>query len=97
MIDCNLYDGYSHQKLGSRPGGFLKNRMRGDDQNYGIIEIGLNTENCPGNLRRLAVTQSLRWCKMKKEKAQKERKRERKKNEKRRILRYRPIDYSLSN
>ena len=28
-------------------------------QNNSIIENGQNTEKCPGNLRRLAVTQSL--------------------------------------
>ena len=33
--------------------------MRGDNPNYNIIEIGHNTEKSPGDLRRLAVTQTL--------------------------------------
>ena len=36
----------------------LEMRMSRDHQNYIIIEIGQNTEKSPGNLRRLAVTQT---------------------------------------
>ena len=32
--------------------------MSGDHSNYFIIEIGHNTEKSPGNLRRLAATQT---------------------------------------
>ena len=32
--------------------------MNGDHSNYSIIEIGLNTEKSPGDLRKLAVTQT---------------------------------------
>ena len=34
-------------------------RMSTDNPNYGIVEIGQNTEKSPGDLRRLAVTQTL--------------------------------------
>ena len=30
----------------------------GDDPNYSIIEIGHNTKKSPGDLRRLAITQT---------------------------------------
>ena len=42
--------------LGS--GGLGNNRTSGDYRNYFPIEIGLNTEKNPGDLRRLAVSQS---------------------------------------
>ena len=32
--------------------------MSGDKPNYSITEIGKNTEKSPGDLRRLAVTQT---------------------------------------
>ena len=35
-----------------------KNRTSGDHPNYYTIEIGQNTEKSPGDLRRLAVTQT---------------------------------------
>ena len=39
--------------------GILENkRMSGDHPNYCIIEIGQNGEQSPGDLRRLAVTQT---------------------------------------
>ena len=41
------------------PGGFGSWRPSGDHPNNSIIENGQNTENCPGDLRQLAVTQSL--------------------------------------
>ena len=39
-------------------GGLGSWRMRGDHPNYYIIENGQNTEKSPGDLRRLAVTQT---------------------------------------
>ena len=36
-----------------------KNWISGDHPNYNIIKIGQNTEKSPGDLRRLAVTQTL--------------------------------------
>ena len=40
------------------PGGFESGRPSGDHPNYSIIENGQNTEKSPGDLRRLAITQS---------------------------------------
>ena len=39
-------------------GGLKNNRTSGDHPNYYIIEYGQNTEMSPGDLRRLAVTQT---------------------------------------
>ena len=39
-------------------GGFGSWQPGGDYPNNSFIEDGQNTENCPGDLRRLAVTQS---------------------------------------
>ena len=43
--------------LGTETGGPGDKRMSGDHPNY-IIEIGHNTKKSPGDLRRLAVTQT---------------------------------------
>ncbi len=40
------------------PGGFRSWRPSGDHPNYYIIENSQNTEKSPGDLRRLAVTQT---------------------------------------
>ena len=40
------------------PGGIGSGRMSGDYPNESIIENGQNTEKCPGDLRRFAVTQT---------------------------------------
>ena len=43
---------------GTRTGG-LKNNFTGEDcPNYSIVDIGQDTEKCPGDLRRLAITQT---------------------------------------
>ena len=39
-------------------GGLGSWRTSGDHLNHSILEIGQNTEKCPGDLRRLAVTQT---------------------------------------
>ena len=39
-------------------GGLENNRTSGDCPDYGIVKIGQNTEKSPGDLRRLAVTQT---------------------------------------
>ena len=36
----------------------LVNGTRGDCPNYSIVEIGQNTERSPGDLRRLAITET---------------------------------------
>ena len=47
------------KKIGKRTGGLVNKKTIGDHTNYNIIKIGQNTEKSPGNLRRLAVTQTL--------------------------------------
>ena len=48
----------SHRRINKRTGRLENKRTRGDHPNYYIIEIGQNTEKSPGNLKRLAVTQT---------------------------------------
>ena len=48
---------YSHQKIIKGTGGFEGRRMSGNHPNY-IIENDWNTEKSPGDLRRLALTQT---------------------------------------
>ena len=45
-------------KVLTRTGGLGNNRMSRSHPNYSIVEIGQNTEKSPGDMRRLAVTQS---------------------------------------
>ena len=49
---------YGHQMINTRTGGLGNKRTSGDHPNYSIIKIGQNTEKSPGDLRRLAVTQT---------------------------------------
>ena len=49
---------YSHQRINKGTGGLVNKRTSGDYTNYYIIEIGQNTENSPGDLRRLVVIQT---------------------------------------
>ena len=53
--NCNRRSRY---RIGTRTGGFGNKRSNEDDPKYSIIKIGQNTEECPGDLRRLAVTQT---------------------------------------
>ena len=55
---CNWCTRYSHQKIGTETGGLGNKRTSGDHLNYNIVEIGQNTEKSPGDLKRLAVTQT---------------------------------------
>ena len=43
---------------GTKAGGLGNKRTSGDHSNYSIVEIRQNTEKSPGDLRRLAVTQT---------------------------------------
>ena len=56
--NCNKCARYSHQRIGKGTGGLGNKRMSGDHPNYSIIKIGQNAERSPGDLGRLAVTQS---------------------------------------
>ena len=44
--------------ISTRTGGLGNNRRSGDHPNYCITEISQNIEKSPGDLRRLAVTQT---------------------------------------
>ena len=48
---------YCHKRFMKGTGGLGNKRMSGDHPNY-IIKIGQNTEESPGDLRRLPVTQT---------------------------------------
>ena len=56
--NCNWCSWYIQPMIGTRTGGLGNNGTGEDCPNYSIIEIGQNTEKSPGDLRRLAVTQT---------------------------------------
>ena len=49
---------YSHQRITKGPGGLGNKMMSGDHPNYYITENNQNTGKSPGDLMRLAVTQT---------------------------------------
>ena len=49
---------YSHQRIIKGTGGLGSWRTSGDHPNYNIIENSQNTEKSPGDLGKLAVTQT---------------------------------------
>ena len=49
---------YSHQRIDKGTGDPGNKKTSGDHPNYHIIENGQNTEKSPGDLWRLAVTQT---------------------------------------
>ena len=57
--NCDWCTRYIHQRIGTMTGGLGNKRTSGDHPNYSIIVISQNTEKSPGDLRRLAVTQTL--------------------------------------
>ena len=56
--NCNWRFWYSNKWITIGTGGLGSWRSSGDHPNYYIIENGQNTEKNPGDLRRLAVTQT---------------------------------------
>ena len=56
--NCDRCFWYSNYRIIKGTGGFVGKRMSGDHPNYSLIENGQNTEKCPEDLRRLAVTQT---------------------------------------
>ena len=56
--NCNWCFWYSHQRIYKGTGWLGNMKTSGDHPKYWIIEIGQNTEKGPGDLRRLAVTQT---------------------------------------
>ena len=56
--NCDLGFWYSNSVITKGTGGLGNWRTSGDPPNYSTIENGQNTEKSPGDLRRLAVTQT---------------------------------------
>ena len=56
--NCDWCFWYSHQRILKGTEGLGNKRTSGDHPNNYIIENGQNTEKSPGDLRRLAVTQT---------------------------------------
>ena len=56
--NCNWCSWYGHQMIGTGTRGLGNKRTSGDHQNYWITVINQNTEKSPGELRRLAATQT---------------------------------------
>ena len=57
--NCSLCARNDPQILGNGAGRIWKRRTSRDHQNYSIINIRQNTEEMPGNFKRLDVTQTL--------------------------------------
>ena len=51
-------DRYNHQRIDKGMGGLGNERTNVDHPNINIIKIDQNTKNSPGDLRRLAITQT---------------------------------------
>ena len=56
--NCNWGFWYSNKRIIKGTGGLGSWWPSGDHPNYSIIENGQNTEKSPGDLRRLAVSQT---------------------------------------
>ena len=55
--NCSWHFWNSPKRLGRKTGVFEDQRKKLDHQDYRIVKIGQNTENSPGDLTRLAVSQ----------------------------------------
>ena len=55
---CDWYFWYNNKRIIKETGGLGSWRTSRDYPNYSIIENGQNNEKSPGDLRRLAVTQT---------------------------------------
>ena len=56
--NCNSCARYSHQTIGTGAGEHGNNGTSGNHSNYNIIKISQNTVKSPGDLKKLAVTQT---------------------------------------
>ena len=56
--ECNWGAWYNPQRIGTESEGLVNKRTCEDHSNYNIVEIVYYAENIPGDLRRLAVTQT---------------------------------------
>ena len=54
----NWCSSYTLRRIDTKIGRQGNKRMSGDNPNYSIADIGQNTEKSPGDLKRLAVTQT---------------------------------------
>ena len=57
-VDGNLCVRYRSQKLDTGTGGLENEATSGDYPNYSIVEIGQNTEERSGDLRRVTFTKT---------------------------------------
>ena len=56
--NCNWYSWYSQQRIDTGTGGLGNKRTSKDYPNYSIIKIRQNTKKSPGDLKRVAVSQT---------------------------------------
>ena len=56
--NCQGCTQYSHQRNSTGTGGLENKNRSGDHPNNSLIKIGQNTEESPGEVRRIAVTQT---------------------------------------
>ncbi len=56
--NCDWCFWHNNKRIIKRPGGFGSWRMSEEYPNYSIAKNGQNPEKSPGDLRRLAVTQT---------------------------------------
>ena len=57
--NCNWCTRYNHQGIGTGTGEFGNKRTSGDQPNYSIVMIDQNTEKSRGDLKILALTETL--------------------------------------
>ena len=55
---CNWCTWDNPQRLGKKDGRFKKRRTSGHHPDYSIVKIDQNTVKSPGDLRRLAISQT---------------------------------------
>ena len=56
--NCKWCTRYKHQKIGTGTRKLRDKKTSGNYPNYSIVEIGQHTKKSPGDLKRLAVTQT---------------------------------------
>ena len=54
--NCNWFARYGHQRIGTGTEGLVNKRTNGNDPNYIIIRMDMNTEKSPGELKIFAVS-----------------------------------------
>ena len=56
--NCNWSSWRSQKSIGTGTGGLRNRKTSGDHSNYSIIKIAQNTEDSPGDLRKLTLSQT---------------------------------------